>query len=64
MGIHNYDLRYQAAVENVKNADISQRNKNLILYFTNDRMIQGISKPRLMRFKNNESYFIIFFLDS
>lgn len=50
MGIHNYDLMYQTAKENVKKAAFSERNKELIIGFASDRLLEGISKPRSVRY--------------
>ncbi len=52
MDIHNYDKRYQAALRQVQNADIPERNKQLILDFGKDLILEGASKPRLLRYHN------------
>ncbi len=52
MDIHNYDKRYQAALRQVQNADIPERNKQLILDFGKDLVLEGASKPRLLRYHN------------
>lgn len=50
MGIHNYDMNYATALRRVKEIEISEKNKEFILNFLNDRMLDGMSKPRQMRY--------------
>jgi integrase len=50
MGIHNYELMYLTAKENVQKAVFSERNKELIIAFASDRLLEGISKPRSVRY--------------
>ncbi len=50
MNIHNYDLRYQQTVKRVQKANISERNKEVIMRITNDLVLEGLSKPRLMKY--------------
>ncbi len=50
MNIHNYDLRYQQTVKRVQKANISERNKELIMRVTNDLVLEGLSKPRLIKY--------------
>ncbi len=50
MSIHNYELMYQTAKENVRKAEFSERNKELIIGFASDRLLEGISKPRSVRY--------------
>lgn len=37
-------------IQNVKNAQISERNKKLILDCVNSLVLENLSKPRLMRY--------------
>ncbi len=50
MAIHDYDLIYDRAKKVLEKAPISQRNKELIMSFVNDRFIQGITKVRLVKY--------------
>ncbi len=50
MGIHNWDKKYHAAIRSVKKAAISRENKEMILTFADELMIQGISKPRIVKY--------------
>ncbi len=47
MSIHNYEVKYQTAMREVQEAEISLKNKELILTFVNDLVLEGLSKPRL-----------------
>jgi site-specific recombinase XerD len=49
MGIHDYEKKYKAALKGVKEADISDRNKELILSYVDDLVLNGISIPRRLR---------------
>ncbi|MEK6921502.1 MAG: tyrosine-type recombinase/integrase [Nanoarchaeota archaeon] len=50
MGIHNYEKKYQSALQKVHEAAITPKNKELILRFVNDLMLEGISNPRQVRY--------------
>ncbi len=50
MDIHNYDRKYHAALRNVEQAAISPKNKELILLFANDIVLQGLTKSRMIRY--------------
>ncbi|MFH0978701.1 MAG: site-specific integrase [Candidatus Woesearchaeota archaeon] len=50
--IHNYEIRLKSAIEQVKSADISARNKKLIMQLYSDLVIGNISKPRLIKYLN------------
>ncbi len=52
MGIHNYEIKYQTAIREVQEAPISERNKELIMTFVNDMVLEGLSKPRLIKYHN------------
>ena len=50
MSIHNYERHYITSKKRLEESAISQRNKDLILGFTNDKVLAGISRPRLMKY--------------
>lgn len=50
MDIHNYEQKYQAVIRRVEKASISERNKELILAMKDALVLQGLSKPRLMKY--------------
>lgn len=50
MDIHNYDWKYQLAVKNLGKANISERNKKLILNCVNAFVLENLSKPRLLKY--------------
>lgn len=52
MDIHSYERQYEGMLKSVKNADISERNKQLILDFSDALILEGVSKSRIMRYLN------------
>ena len=50
MDIHQYDLQHESAVEGIKKADISARNKELIMKFHGDLVLENLSKSRLVSY--------------
>ena len=50
MGIHDYEKKYQSAVQKVHESTITPKNKEIIFRFVNDLMLEGISKPRQVRY--------------
>ncbi|MFH1396622.1 MAG: tyrosine-type recombinase/integrase [archaeon] len=50
MGIHNYEKNYLAALRGLKKAQISERNKELILQMNDALVLENLSKPRLMKY--------------
>ncbi len=52
MDIHNYEKRYQQTIQQVKESSISEGNKKFILDFISDMIIEGVSKPRLIKYGN------------
>jgi len=51
--IHNYDRRYESTKKSVSNADISERNKELILDFERNCFLkEATSKPRRIKLMN------------
>ena len=50
MGIHNYEKGYQAARNRVLKATIPEKSKDLILAMNEDLVLDGLSKPRLMKY--------------
>jgi len=50
--IHNYDRMLKSAILQVKNAEISEKNKKIIMKLYSDLLISGISKPRLCKYLN------------
>ena len=50
MDIHNYDHKYQLAIENLHKANISKRNKKLILDCVGALVLENLSKPRLLKY--------------
>ncbi len=50
MDIHNYEKKYQRCIELIKKANISERNKQLILENNENLILEGLSKPRLCKY--------------
>ncbi len=50
MGIHNYERIYQNTLQQLKNANISEKNKKLISAFVNDCLLEGMSICRQTRY--------------
>ncbi|MBU0459440.1 MAG: tyrosine-type recombinase/integrase [Nanoarchaeota archaeon] len=50
MGIHNYERKYIMAKKNLEKSSISKRNKELILKFVDDLILENLSKPRLIKY--------------
>jgi hypothetical protein len=50
MGIHDYERKYQNALQQLKNAKISEKNKKLISAFVNDCLFDGMSVCRQTRY--------------
>lgn len=50
MSIHEYDKEYLRAQEQVKESTLSEKNKQLIFSFVNDLLLEGLSKPRLIKY--------------
>ncbi|MFQ5620931.1 MAG: tyrosine-type recombinase/integrase [Candidatus Nanoarchaeia archaeon] len=48
--IHDYDTQYQAEKQRLAKSDISDKNKELIAKFEADLLLEGLSKPRLIRY--------------
>ena len=55
--IYGYPAKLESALRNLRQADISERNKELVLRFKDYLFIQGISIPRIIRYV---STFVIF----
>ncbi|MBT3304397.1 tyrosine-type recombinase/integrase [Candidatus Woesearchaeota archaeon] len=52
MDIHGYDKKYEAAINAIKDGDLSASNKELILKFHGDLVLESLSKPRLINYLN------------
>ena len=50
LDIHNYGKKLQAALRQLESAEISDRNKQLILQFRDSCIVEGIGVPRVARF--------------
>jgi len=50
MDIHEYELRYQAALRGIEKVDISPRNKELILACKDALVLEGLSRPRIIKY--------------
>lgn len=50
MGIHNWEKRYHSAIRGVKKAAINRENKAFILEFADELLVEGISKPRIVKY--------------
>jgi hypothetical protein len=50
MCIHNYSKGYQAALRRIERAQISERNKQLILEMNDALVLENLSKPRLIKY--------------
>lgn len=50
MDIHEYDRKYAAAVKGLQRYGLSERNKELILAYVDDLVLEGLSKPRQMKY--------------
>ena len=48
-GIHNYERTYKTALEKVQNEKLVASDKKLIFRFIDDCVLDGLSKPRLIR---------------
>jgi hypothetical protein len=48
--IYNYDLRLERAIKAVLGSALSKRNKELILGFRDQAVIEGIGKPRIVKY--------------
>ena len=57
LGIYNYQRKLDSAIEQVKCADISGRNKELIFDFRNFCGLNGIGVPRTLRYLGVLNYF-------
>lgn len=53
MGIHNYERAYERTKGYLSRADISDRNKEIIREFIADLVLDGISKPRIIKYVYN-----------
>ena len=53
MDIHRYERRYEGAKRRLYRSPISERNKKLIADFMDALMLEGISKPRILRYMEN-----------
>ncbi len=59
MDIHSYEKRYQTALRTLnKDKRISDRNKELILDFINDMVLENVSKPRLLKYVGTMSLIV------
>ncbi len=50
MDIHNYDRELVTAKKRVERLETSERNKQLILSFVDDLVLENLSKPRLLKY--------------
>ena len=50
MGIYDHENRYDSLMKRFSKMEGSKRNKQLILNFVNDLVLENIRKPRLMRY--------------
>jgi len=48
--IHNYNKRYTAAIKSLSKYPITERNKELIREYLDDRMLDGLSIPRQIKY--------------
>ena len=48
--LHHYDRKLKSQVKSVKNAKISERSKGLIFEFQRYCVVQGLSKPRIIKY--------------
>lgn len=48
--IHEYDRRLEQTINNVKKANISERNKQLIFKFKDKCVINGLTKARIIKY--------------
>lgn len=53
MSIHEYDQKYRSMQKSIENADISAKNKELILNFAGDLLLQNLSKGRILKYVSN-----------
>ena len=49
MSIHNYNQKYLSTIEGIKNSDLSEKNKEILLEFSESLVLEGLSKPRMIR---------------
>lgn len=47
--IHEYDKRFECMVKQIKKSELSERNKELIFKFYEDKTLDNVGKPRLIR---------------
>ncbi len=52
MDIHKYEQMYETELRTLKKSGISEKNKELILKFNDELIIEGLSKPRLILYIN------------
>lgn len=57
MDIRDYEKKYQQISARIKRANISEKNKNLILQMNNTLILEGLSKPRLMKYMEILKFF-------
>ena len=50
MGIHHHDRSYETAKNGLEDKKVSKKNKQLILNFINDLILENIAKPRLLNY--------------
>lgn len=50
MGLHNYEQGIRSAKKGIEKANISKKNKKMILNFTDYLITQGLSKSRVIRY--------------
>lgn len=48
--IYNYDLKLKRALEAVKGSGLTEQNKKLILSFKEQCVVEGLSKPRIIKY--------------
>ena len=48
--IHNYERQYLASLKNLERSKISDKNKRIILEFVDELILEGISKPRIIKY--------------
>jgi len=48
--IHNYNRRLESALGYLKSSDISKKNKELILNFYENCVLEGLSKPHIVKY--------------
>ena len=50
MSLHNFEKMYETSIKNVNNSHISARNKEIILSFGNDLLLENLSKARILKY--------------